>query len=432
MSPTPLPTEKLRASCNAEDFSFTTTNELEPITGLISQHRALDAIEFGTGIKHQGYNLYVLGPQGTGRHSAVIDYLEESSKDFPAPDDWVYVSNLQSDHHPKAIRLPPHTANRFMEAMEALIYDLAQGIPALFQSDEYLQRRKSLDSEFGEKSEVALEELRLKARRKNIGIIQTPMGFALAPLGEDDAALAPEEFNKLPEDVRKSIETDIAALQEELSAVFQQVPKLQKQHREKVNELNAEMTGEVVDSSIDSIREDFAGIAGIQERLDELKLDLVTHIDLFITQQPNPNPAAQTYATIKEDPKFNRYRVNVLVANDIDGDNKGAPVVFEEHPNLGNIVGRIEHQSQYGALVTDFTMIRPGALHHANGGYLVLDARKIVSEPFSWDALKRALRNNKIVCRSAAEELSLISTITQHHNDPAGSHSTGSQGCSYW
>jgi lon-related putative ATP-dependent protease len=408
-----LPAAALRPTCDPKTLGFKSTTELEPIDTLIGQDRALGAVRFGTGIDRPGYNMFVLGPQGSGRHTAILSYLGQKAQDAPAPDDWVYVHNFASTHRPQAIRLPAGIAVPFRDAMAELVDDLRNAIPTQFQSDEYREKRRAIDAEFEETQERAFDDLRQKAEAQQIGILRTPMGFALAPL-QDGQVVKPEVFNALPEEQRKLVEDKISVLQTDLTAMLERFPLLEKRRREQVRKLNAELTGMVVDASIKAVADQFAGIEAIQRRLIEIREDLVHNVELFLPQEDTEAriPLPQKPETRTLEPQFNRYLVNVMITNDNDGDKLGAPLVCEDHPTLSNLVGRIEHQSQFGALVTDFTMIRPGALHRANGGYLVIDARKVLTEMFSWEALKRALRGNSITIVSAAEQLSLVSTTS--------------------
>jgi len=411
--PAPIEAAKLRTRCDPETLRFESTDELEPIDTLIGQDRAIEAIRFGAAIDHPGYNMFALGSPGTGRHTAVHSYLEKQSAEASAPDDWVYVHNFDSEHHPQALRLPAGTAAPFCESMSELVDDLREAIPAIFQSDEYREKRNALDSELEETQEKAFVALREKAEAQDVAVLRTPMGFALAPMHEGNV-IKPEVFEVLPKEQKTSIETKMEALQKELSSIMEQIPALVKHHRDNVRTLNAEFTGITVDATIKVVAEKFKEVEIIQTRLVDIREDLIEHSDLFTTQ-PQVEAAAMSNPDMVShiaDSRFNRYLVNVMVRNDEKGDHKGAPLVAEDHPTLVNLVGRIEHEAQYGALVTDFTMIRPGALHRANGGYLILDARKVLLEMFSWEALKRALRADTINISTAAGQLGLVSTVS--------------------
>ena len=405
----PVEPSILRSTCDPSSLGFKSTDELEHIDTPVGQGRALAALRFGTGMNRPGYNLFALGPQGTGRHRAIMSVLSEKAASEPAPDDWVYVHDFTADHVPKALRLPAGTAIRFCEAMEELVDDLRGAIPAMFQSDEYREKRRAIDAEIEEMQSKAFESLRAKAEAQDVGIVRTPMGFALAPMHAGQV-IKPEAFNALPDEERAAIEAKIAGLQEELAGFVEQMPHLEKTRRDKVRTLNSELTRMVVEASIKVFSDRFSDIRVIQDRLAEVQDDLAGNAELFLPHAEADNRPAAIGSEAAADRRFNRYRVNVMVSNGHDSGPSGAPLVTEDHPTLGHLVGRVEHVSQFGALITDFSMIRPGALHRANGGYLVLDVRKILAEPFAWEALKRTLRSGQITIVSAAQQLSLAST----------------------
>ena len=409
----PISPALLRTETSPASLGFKSTTALKPIDSLIGQDRALGAIRFGSAIDQPGYNLFALGPQGTGRHTAVLSYLRTKAVEEAAPDDWVYVHNFSTAHKPQAMRLPAGIAVKFRGAMKDMVDDLRLAVPALFQSDEYREKRRAIDTEFDEMQEQAFEGLRQKAEANDVAILRTPMGFGLVPTA-DGQIIKPEGYNALPKGQRDAIEKKISDLQGDLEHVLERLPILEKEHRDRIRHLNADLAGKLVDTSIKAVAGNFPTIPAILDRLSEVRNDIVERAEMFL-EKPDPeagSPFPETFSAQGPDPRFNRYLVNVMVANDGDGDHKGAPLITENHPTLANVVGRIEHASHFGALVTDFTMIRPGALHQANGGYLVLDARKVLSEVFCWEALKRALRSETVSIVSAAEQLSLVSTIS--------------------
>ena len=412
----PLKVAALRTVCDPSSLGFKTTEELEVFDGLVGQDRALNAMHFGANIERKGFNLFALGPQGAGRHTAVRTMLEGKAKDEPPPDDWVYVNNFETPHKPRAVRLPAGVAAQLRDAMTALIDDLAVAIPSLFESEDYRNRRRAVDEEFESANEDAFEDLKGKAQAQSIAILRTPMGFALAPM-KDGEVVKPEEFNTLSTDERAAIQAKIESLQKDLEKVLQQLPRHEKERRDKVRKLNAELAGITVGLSIQDVVRQFDTIEVLREYLGEVKQDLIDNAQIFLEaiaggeEAPfSPGPANRM-----NDPRFRRYAVNVMVANGEHG--PGAPIVAEEHPTLANLVGRVEHQSQMGTLVTDFTLIKPGALHRANGGYLMLDARRVLSEPFAWEALKRCLRAERVAITSAADQLG-FATTTSLEPDP--------------
>jgi len=411
---TAVPVRQLRTLCDSSTLGFESTDELEPIEGLVGQGRAERALRFGTGIEQPGYNFFVLGSESTGRHTAVQSFLQEKCASETAPHDWIYVHNFANEHCPQALKLAPSMAKPFADAMSMLVEDLRQAIPALFQSDEYREKRQLVETEFADLHEHTFEDLRNKATEQQIAVMQTPMGFAFAPI-RDGNVIKPEEFEELPAEERKAIEQKIQELQKDLSELLAQVPAIKKQHREKIRSLNEEMSGLTVNTLVAQLIDRFNGHELIINRLEEVRADVISNTAMFLqnTGEEEQTPGLLADAIGKgADARFNRYLVNIMVTNDSDGDHKGSPLVMEDNPTLSNLIGRVEHISQFGALVTDFTMIRPGALHKANGGYLLLDARKVLTEPFSWQALKRSLHAHTITIASAAEQMSLISTTS--------------------
>lgn len=413
----PLKVHELRRRSDPQRFAFRTTDELQPIEGLIGQERALEAVQFGTRISSPGYNLFALGSSGSGRHTAIRKLVEETAASAPAPDDWVYVNNFADSHKPKALRLPPGIALHFRDAMQELIEDLRTAIPATFESDEYRNQRRAIDQSLEDGHESAFDDLRTRAEAEHIGILRTPMGYALAPM-QDGNVIKPDIFNELPLEQRQIIESKIAELQKELEEVLRRLPLIQKEHRAKLRALNTEVAKLTVDVSIAEISAKFSDVDTIQTYLAEAKTDLITNAGIFLESEQAEDGGAFPAAALNPlDPKFRRYSVNVIVgspelAEDAGRRRLGAPVVFEELPTYANLLGRIEHISQLGALVTDFTLIKPGALHRANGGFLILDAARVLTEPLSWEALKRSLRGGYIKITSAGEQLSLVSTIS--------------------
>jgi len=412
-----LAPQELRLICDPATLKFTSTAELEPIGGLIGQHRALTAIEFGAQIDHHGFNIFALGPTRSGRHGAIRKFLESKAAAEPVPDDWVYVNNFAAPDRPKAIRLPSGIGPKLKAAMAELIDDLSSAIPDMFESEDYRNRRKSIDDEFEMAQEKAFEELRKKGQEQEVTILRTPMGFALAPVSGGQV-VKPEVFNALSQAEREAIEQKILLLQGDLERILKNVPVLEKERRKRIRKLNADLAELVVGLSISEIAGRFVGNEDIKAYLSEVRADLISNAELFLRpqQEEDEHPFDVTSHPGPRHPLFNRYAVNVLVTHCPDGAEVapacGAPVVSEEHPTLGKVFGRIDHRSMMGALVTDFSMVKAGALHRANGGYLILDALRVLMEPFVWEALKRCLRNRKVEITSAAEELSFITTTS--------------------
>lgn len=410
-TPRPLTVADLCQCCDpallqASDADKTTHGRL------IGQDRAEDAMEFSIGIQHRDFNLFVLGPAGTGRHTAVERLLREQALARPRPPDWVYVNNFDAPHKPLALNLPAGTATRLREHMEYLVDDLAGDIPALFDSEEYQAQRRAIDEEFGSRQEEAMADFADRARKENVALVRTPVGYMVAAL-KDDQVLKSEDYKKLPDAERVEIDEKIPRFQEELAQVLRNAPKLEREHRERVEALNAEMAERAVSARIEEAKTEFEGIASVGDHLDRVREDMIGNAEIFIQTaiKSNEGPFPDAIRKPHREPAFRRYSVNVMVGQSIESD-ATAPVETEDLPTLDRLAGRIEHVSQMGSLVTDFTLIRPGALHRANGGFLILDARRVLTEPFAWDALKRCLKKQAITITSMAERMSLVSTTS--------------------
>jgi predicted ATP-dependent protease len=325
--------------------------------------------------------------------------------------DWVYVNNFEAPHKPIAIQLPAGSAKDLAHRMDLLIDELANDIPALFESEDYQTRRRAIEERFSEAHETAMGAVFEHARENGVAILRTPMGFSFAGF-VDGEVMTKEQYDALSEDDRAKLETAMEAVQKELSEALKAVPKREKDHRRAVEKLNYAMATQGVDDAIREVKEAFAGQEAVQSYLDRLRADLIENAVLFLIREEGAEAGPFPLATSRfyERPQFQRYRVNVLVSG--DADTEAAPVVAEDMPTLGNLIGRIEYASEMGNLVTNFTMIKSGALHRANGGYLVLDVRQVLSEPLAWDALKRSLRSREISIYSPGERLSLVSTVS--------------------
>ncbi len=419
MAPSPLAPEKLYTHCKLDGLDFETTAELQDLEEVIGQDRALEAIHFAAEIGQEGYNLFVLGPPGTGKHTTVLRILKEKAAKEPVPPDWVYLNNFVTPHQPKALSLPTGQGRELQSAMKQLVDELRAAVPAAFESEDYRNRRQALEESARERQEQTFQVLREKAEEKNIALVRTPMGFAFAPM-EDGAVMEPKAFNALPAEERKRIQEEIEKLQAELEEIVKQIPGWAKEHRDALRELNREVTAQTIDQPIDKLNARFGEIEGIGEHLEEVREDLLDNVHSLLqleiaAQQQGPGETAAGPALGPGHLNgFKRYAVNLVVSNE---DGEGAPVIFETNPTLGNLIGRVEHISEMGALITDFTLIKGGALHRANGGYLILDVLKVLSQPFSWEALKRALKAGEIRIESAGQMMSLISTVSLEPGD---------------
>jgi lon-related putative ATP-dependent protease len=391
-------------------LAFKLTSDLEELTEVIGQARATEAIQFGIGIRRNGYNLFVLGPAGTGRHAIVRRFLEQQAAQDTTPSDWCYVNNFEQSHRPRVLRLPAGVGSRLKRDVERLLDDLKSAIPTAFESEEYRARRHELEERLKERHEQAFEELRRRAQEHGIALIRTPSGMAFAPLRKGEV-LSPEEFEKLPESEQKHVEAVIATLQESLEKIVHQIPQWRRESHQHIRELDRDVIMSAVGHLLADLKKEYAAYPDVLGHLDAVQQAVIESADDFrrseegqeITFLGIPISRGAGGATA-----LRRYQVNLLIDH---GATRGAPVIYEDNPTHQELVGRVEHLAQMGALVTDFTLIKPGALHRANGGYLLLDARKVLLQPFAWEGLKRALSSGEIRIESLGQMFSLVSTV---------------------
>lgn len=409
--PEKLSPAKLYSTCNAREFSFTTTAELDGPIKATGQERAFEAITFSMGIRHDGFNLFALGPNGTGKQSAIMQFLGTIAPEAPVPSDWCYVNNFEHPRHPKALRLPAGKAATICRDMEHLVEALLTIIPSAFSSEEYQVQEKNIREKFQEHQAEAFEELEKQAAEQHIALIKTPAGFAFAP-EKNGEVLKPEEFMMLKKKEREIIENEIMTLKTAMQLIMAQIPKWQRETQEKIKELNRNIANFAVKPLMAELKNSYASLSDVLGYLETLENDIIENFDQFLEKEPDPREMLLGLSSGKFSQKgslLNRYRVNVIVDNSVT---KGAPVVYEDKPACQNLVGDIEHISQMGTLLTDFTLIKPGALHRANGGYLLIDARRLLLEPLAYEALKKALRTRQIRIESLAQLYSLVSTVS--------------------
>jgi lon-related putative ATP-dependent protease len=411
----PLSPAELYRHCDTGLFDFETTRDLEPLAETIGQDRAVEAIHFSIGMANEGYNLFVLGPPGSGKHSVVRGILEQQAAERPVPDDWCYVNNFSNPKNPQALRLPAGRGTELRQDIAQLILEAYSAIPVAFESEDYQNRQQAIEEEFKEYQEKAFEEVQQHARERGIGIIQTPTGIAFAPL-HNDKAISPKEYEKLPKDEQEKLSRITEEVGKELHRVMQSIPQEARKMRARKRELEREVSMYAVGGLISQLIEKYAGLPEIVGHLKEMQADIVDNVDVFLhsTEQHGLTPKALVSGRMQGmdsegSPAMRRYAVNVIV--DHTGD-QGAPVIFEDYPTFPYLIGQIEHMSEMGTLMTNYHLIRAGALHRANGGYLIVDAIKLLSQPFAWEGLKRALKSREIRIKSLGEALSLVSTVS--------------------
>ncbi len=402
----PLAYASLYQPCNLAELEFDTTADLPELDDVLGQDRAAEAIRFGLAIDRPGYNLFVLGDHGGGRHWLVNRLLNETASKSPVPDDWVYVNNFDEPRKPNAMRLPAGRGVTLRNDMQKLVSELAPAISAAFESEQYRQQADAIQEELKKKQESALQQLGDDAAKNGIALLRTPHGFTFAPI-KDGEPISPDEFSKLSERDQKRVSQRVEELTDRLKEIMQQAPRWHREMMTRINELSRETLRLAVGHLIEELKERYSDLPEVVEYLEAVLNDIVESGHQLHEQprQESDPEALSMMGTIS----LQRYLVNLLVDN---SELEGAPVVYEDNPTHHYLVGRVDQIAQMGTLVTNFLMVKAGALHRANGGYLILDAAKVLTQPYAWEGLKRALRAHEIQIESLGQVYGLINTLT--------------------
>ncbi len=410
MAITKLTSDQLYRKCDASKFDFNSTADLEERLSALGQDRAIRAVELGVHIKSRGYNLFCLGPEGTGKTSLVQRVLEQEAKKRPTPDEWAYVYNFEEPYKPLAISFPAGTACDFAKDIDELIFELSTTLPALVESDEYKAALGIIRQKYKSKKEEYINVLQRKAKGKRISLLHMQMGLVVAPM-KDGEVLSPDAFDELPDDEKQLIMDDLNAMQEEIENATQTLPHWEEKQKREIDALREKFVKSAVKEPIDALREKYRKLPQATKFLRAIQKNILENVDEYVpepkaptnTNEDDPLQALLSKMKQPEEDKFSKLKVNVIVKHKPDS---GAPIVTLDHPTQGNLVGKVERIQQYGALLTDFTLIKGGALHRANGGFLLLDARKVLEQPFAWDSLKRAIASKCIKIEAPSEETS--------------------------
>jgi len=431
MSPTPetpshhvLSVEQLYKKCDLSELNFSTTEELPELEEIIGQKRAISAIDFGMGMNHKGYNLFVLGSEGIGKTALIKKLLKKHYVKRKKTFDWCYVNNFEYPQHPRFLRLPAGTAKPLSETMEKLVKLISTLITSAFQSNEYTAQIQKIETEINDRGDKALNELIDNAKDENIAVIRTPSGYTLSAI-VDGKITNLDSFKKMSEALQKDYNEGIDKYQEKLQETLAQVPVWEQEGKDQLDKLDKDIVTQLVDSAMEQLFKEYNGFEPVINYLSDVKEDIVNHLDEFYDQDVHSKETGPKRKHISKTANFHRYLVNVLVDNSESYD---MPIIFEDNPTYSNLIGRIEHLAYYntreedqnktdnaiglGNLLTAFTLIKPGTLHKANDGYLLLDAEKILTNPYAWEGLKRALKSSMITIEPLDELHSFSRNLT--------------------
>jgi lon-related putative ATP-dependent protease len=397
-----VPEHELRKLCQSLSLDIEVGESKPAPAAYLGQKRATEAIRFGIQMERDGYNVFVLGPIGSHRHGLVEKLAREWAQKKGAPDDWCYINNFSDPERPRALRLPAGRGVEFRDNMRQVVDELRLAIPAAFENDEYRNQLKALEAQTQKEVEELWRSLNDQAARDEIAVLQTPTGYVLAPTKEGKV-LDDKEFDELPKSKRDEITASIESLSEELKSRIDTMPKIRRRHHEQVRKLDQEVTAHAVGLLFENVRQAYKALPDVLSYLEEVQNDIVDNAQEFRrTEKPALPFLANDSSAI-----FASYEVNLLISNDSDA---AAPIVYESNPSYPNLIGKVEHRAEMGALLTDFRLVRSGALLQANGGYLVLDAHRVLSRPFAWEALKQALFTKEVRIESPAETLGFAAT----------------------
>ena len=403
--PAPIPKTLATQTINSKSLPFETTKDVEPFHGVLGQERAVNAIQFGVAMERPGYNIFVMGDTGTGRSSYVRDYLKSEAKRQSTPDIWCYVNNFNNPREPRSVSLHPHEAGEFKKLINELIDQLLASFPAVLEHPTYQQKKSAIDYIFNRRYDKAIETVEREAHKRNVAVYRDSNAISFTPMHEGKA-LDETEFAQLTEEERDTFHDTIGELEHMLSEQLAELPQWKRESSNELRSLNKVTIRDAVAPLLVPTREAFKDHEPIQEYLNEMEEHLPSLVLEELVEERIMD-LREEYA--KRSSLEDSLLPNIATHHKPDS---GAPVIYEPHPSYANLVGRIEYVSDQGALVTNYQRIAPGALHKANGGYLILDAEKVLAEPMVWDVLKRALQSNQLKMESPYSEIGLVNTTS--------------------
>ena len=394
--------KNLKSTCNPQLFKFETTENLEPISAGIGQERGIKALEFGLNVDINGYNIYLEGPSGVGKTMYTKNYLDTISKKKKVPQDWCYVYNFDNPNEPVAISLPAGQGKQFQEAMDRFIKDIKHDIKETFSNEDFEKEKALIKQEYDAKRVALMDKLNQTSSQYGFQVKSAKNGIYMMPV-INGKTIEEEEFEKLDEQTKREFEDKSSIVQQHVMEAISQIKEIQSESDKKVSEWQSNVALLTVNAHINYIKANFKRNKKINKFLDDIKKDILKNVSAFLVTEDQKNNAPQQSQVRPEIQKpWLNYRVNLFIDN---SNHEGAPVIMDSNYSYPNLFGKLEYENYYGSLKTDYTMLKPGLLHIANGGYLIMQASDILSNQLCYETLKKVLRT---------KELGIDNLVDQH------------------
>jgi len=398
--------EQLKKQWNMDEIPFDTTKDLEPLDGIIGQERAVRAMEFGTRIRNKGYNIFITGISGTGKTSYAREFVQKIAREQRVPKDWCYVYNFDDPSQPQAIELDPGQGQRFQQDMKEFIENVRAEIVKTFNEEEYENQKAMLLKEIQQKRSQIFNDFNQYAQKEGFEVNATDTGIYFTPIVNGNP-IGEEEYKNLDEELKKQINEKLTQIQLQAVEVTRKIRELEREARRKSKELENRVGLAALELHMDGMKVKYQNNPKILHYLENVKEDILSHINEFKGNDGSEeeNPLMHVLRKDRNSP-VGKYTVNLLVDR---SHQEGAPVIIEYMPTYQKLFGSIEYENKLGTLVTDFTMIKPGSLHYANGGYLILQAKDVLTTPFMWEGLKKVLKTGTLCLESLRDQWGLMS-----------------------
>ncbi|HOK43767.1 MAG TPA: ATP-binding protein, partial [Thermoclostridium caenicola] len=404
----PLPAKALRRECDPSLFDFEHTGQLPPTRELIGQQRAVEATEFGLAIQLDGYNIYMAGESGEGKTRYALECAQKQAKHMPVPDDWCYVYNFEDATRPRAINLPAGMGREFKKDMEEFVRIIEQEMDKAFNGDEYEAERTRIIKRFRERKDELVMKLSQEAQERGFRVKLANSGIYFMPL-VDGEPISEDEFNQLDEDIKIELTKSSEALQAQTGEIIRKIRELETEAEEAIKKWEHQIALYAVGIHIDSLKEKYMAYPAVVGYLNEVRSDILDNVEALVGDDYGDDQQTMFLQMMArrgaEENPYDRYKVNLLVDN---SHLKGAPVIVDYNPTYYNLMGRCEYENEFGTMTTDYTMIKPGLFHQANGGFLILQINDVLSNPQSFEAIKRTLKTRQIIIENIKEQMGLV------------------------